>query len=37
MMTDIKLYEFISKDKDFKDVLTSHDNNPHKTLTSPRK
>ena len=37
MMTDIKLYEFISNNKDFKDVLTSHDNDPHTALTFPRK
>jgi len=36
MMTDIKLYEFISNDKDV-EVLTSFNNDLHTTLISPRK
>ena len=36
-MTDTKLYEFTSNDKVFKDVLTSHDTDPHTIVTSPRK
>jgi hypothetical protein len=37
LMTDTKLYEFTSNDKVFKDVLTSHDTDPHTIVTSPRK
>ena len=36
-MTVIKLYEIVSKDKEFKVVRTSHDNHTHATLTSPGK